>query len=418
MNSLRDRVPVVLSCCTVCAVLFTTCVFLGIGVDDVYVSAAAGDDAGWGSRDSPVATIDRALEIAGPQSGIVLLEGVYDAAGGTTFPVVLGDRLTLRAEPDHAVTIRGAGTFRVDELASDITACVVVTGENTVCGVAVEAPGGIAVFVDDGAEATIDACSATDSDYGVVVLSEESVTLNRNTIQGNTQSGVNTIGSSAPRIRNTTVTGNDVGVLVGGTSQPDLGTAELGGSNSITGNVSCDCYNTTTNAVAAIGNAWDTDVTALAVVGSCTGGADLVSPAGSIQYAYVPATDTPLFDGTSPIELGSPAEGATLATTTPTLRWTATQRPLVAAGVFSSPIVVRNGQIDNPDDLVWLWHSGLPTGDEGSVPFDAGRGDFEANDAPQPLTRGRTYYWACWAWDDSGSVVSRSSAQYTFFVSN
>jgi hypothetical protein len=72
--------------------------------------------------------------------------------------------------------------------------------------------------------------------------------------------------------------------------------------------------------------------------------------------------------------------------------------------------------------MVWAWHTGLGRGREGAVTFADGvapvDGSLDAVGPPVPLPRGRTYYWAVWAWDDGGMAIVHASALQYFTVLN
>jgi hypothetical protein len=89
----------------------------------------------------------------------------------------------------------------------------------------------------------------------------------------------------------------------------------------------------------------------------------------------------------------------------PSISWQATGRRLVVAAFFSRPIDVRQNQIRNTNDLVWMWHSGMDTGREGNIAWADGApasfGQPLIGRAPTPLSPG-TYSWAVWSLDEGG----------------
>jgi hypothetical protein len=104
-------------------------------------------------------------------------------------------------------------------------------------------------------------------------------------------------------------------------------------------------------------------------------------------------------------------------TGTPTFSWPATNYKHVVCAVFRSPIEVRQNEITNIDQIVWLWHSGLTRGREGNVTYSSGTVSLDETDTGPPagpLASG-TYYWAVWALDDGGTPVL-SSVEYNFAV--
>jgi hypothetical protein len=103
------------------------------------------------------------------------------------------------------------------------------------------------------------------------------------------------------------------------------------------------------------------------------------------------------------------AAASPMGSSVPNLSWPATGEPFVVAAFFVHRIDVASGIITNVGDLVWIWHTGLPTGREGNVTWSQGvpavGGELEEGTVPSPLPTG-TYYWAVWALNESGVVVS------------
>lgn len=109
-----------------------------------------------------------------------------------------------------------------------------------------------------------------------------------------------------------------------------------------------------------------------------------------------------------------------VTTATPIFTWNATGQKLVFLGIFNDNIVIYDNEIDNVENNIWAWHTGLGTGREGSVRFEDGRdvinGELQENEPPTPLTSGDSYTWAVWAWDDEGLIITHSSQEMFFTV--
>jgi|GEM_PF-2088023 len=105
---------------------------------------------------------------------------------------------------------------------------------------------------------------------------------------------------------------------------------------------------------------------------------------------------------------------------TPVIGWDSVQTKLIISAIFSQPIQVVNGRIENLNKIVWIWHSGLENGKDGWVAFEEGRnisdGNLDNLSQPIPLTTSHQYYWGVWSWDESGIRVRYSSRQMTFYV--
>jgi len=117
-----------------------------------------------------------------------------------------------------------------------------------------------------------------------------------------------------------------------------------------------------------------------------------------------------------------PEKGAIISTDEPRFAWIASGNSLVFSGVFNKPISFQNNTIVNNADLVWVWHSGLDRGREGDVSFYEGvnvlNGELDNSTQPVPLEKGRSYYWAVWAWDEDGLKITHSSEESYFTIGN
>lgn len=109
-------------------------------------------------------------------------------------------------------------------------------------------------------------------------------------------------------------------------------------------------------------------------------------------------------------------------TTTPTLSWEEVESNIICAAIFKNSIVVDNKSVKNGEsDIVWIWHSGLSGGENGLVQFSDGIKEFDTDNPesvpkPEPLMQGEVYYWAVWAWDNSGIEIRFSSRELRFVV--
>lgn len=132
-------------------------------------------------------------------------------------------------------------------------------------------------------------------------------------------------------------------------------------------------------------------------------GADTPDEGGEWQY------QNQIFPGTTVI---TPAQGGAAAN--PSFSWPAVGVRHVVCAVFSAHLGVSGELISNPQDLRWVWHTGLGRGRDGNILFEDGAGDADGRTPAAPLAPG-TYYWAVWAFDDAGAPVA-SSLEYELSV--
>lgn len=106
----------------------------------------------------------------------------------------------------------------------------------------------------------------------------------------------------------------------------------------------------------------------------------------------------------------------------PTLSWEKVESEIVCAAIFKNKIYVEDNIIVNDtSDIVWIWHSGLANGENGLVQFEHGTKKINPDNPesvidPYPLEQGEVYYWAVWAWDNSGIEIRFSSRELRFVV--
>lgn len=105
---------------------------------------------------------------------------------------------------------------------------------------------------------------------------------------------------------------------------------------------------------------------------------------------------------------------------TPSFSWNSTGRKLVTVAIFNSRIEVNNNSILNENNIVWMWNTGIGSGTEGSISYFDGRsvdnGNLLEKEQLMPLTIDSLYTWAVWAWDKTGTEITKSSRELWFIV--
>jgi hypothetical protein len=123
-------------------------------------------------------------------------------------------------------------------------------------------------------------------------------------------------------------------------------------------------------------------------------------------------TQNPVFSGTVLINTTAP-EGSGVANP-PVFIWQSTGLSYEVVGVFVNPISVQGKQIQNINDCIAIWDTGM-AGSDGNVSFTLFKQVVNGNltSSSASLSSGHTYYWAVWAYD-SQLDLTNSSAQVTF----
>jgi parallel beta-helix repeat protein len=171
----------------------------------LFVNPMMGNNvSGDGSQRSPFRTITHALQVAQPNTVIMLAPGTYSADSGEAFPIVMKPNVTIQGDPSRhgrGFVIRGGGTFLSPTSA----------GQNvTLLG------------ADQGQLLGVTVTNPNPRGYGLWVESSNPV-VRGNTFTGNTHDGISTVGNSAPLIQDNLFTQNGAnGITIFGRSQPEV----------------------------------------------------------------------------------------------------------------------------------------------------------------------------------------------------
>jgi hypothetical protein len=396
----------------------------GISDTTIVVDADDGyDNMGTGTSVSPFQTITRGLQFANDGDKVQVEPGTYDATLGEVFPIVIPNGVTLIGDvafSDGIAVIAGHGAWTSTAAGVSVDVAVVATERSRIEGMGVTASEGTAIWAEGATGAVIKTNALADSTAGIEVAGADPLVA-FNEVSGS-EYGLAVLAGATPHVRNNTFTANGIGIWIGPGTTPDLGTALDPGGNVLHSNTECDLENASATTVDAIGNAWDADPFLFTAATTCTEGTNVANTnAGAVRFQDIPAGDSSLFAGTALLAISAPARGDTVPTPQPRLVWTPSGSRFAMVAISTEPLKVRERRIANPDVIVWAWHSGLPAGNEGDVAFADGTAVINGNisqSAPIALERGRTYYWAAWAWDATALQVSSSTAVGYFIVSH
>lgn len=398
------------------------------GVGITFVDPLKGDNiTGDGSAKNPYKTITRAIQNS--EKEIRLSHGVYDSASGEVFPIVLPTNVELTSEPinvanSSAALVRGAGEFNSKHVVSLQAVAIVLNESNLIRSLVVESPNGIAVW-DEGDETNnrILRSAIQNSRIGVVSVNKSSISIEETTVQNNQDIGIQLLHESMSSFTNLKIINNGIGVVIQDDAKPSFGKKTGGGNNEITGNSNCDLHHLGNIDVNTVGTRWDQDVFDFIISNSCATGANIVNEgSGSINFQFIPSTTTPLFNARKRLALTLPDFGELFNTNQPNFTWVRNGSPFSMVAIWDEPPNVSGDGIENTSNMVWLWHSGLRTGINGSVDYLDGRsiqdGDINSVSVPIPLQGGRSYYWAAWEWNNDGTEINASSNVSYFRISN
>ncbi|MBE9127831.1 MULTISPECIES: DUF1565 domain-containing protein [unclassified Coleofasciculus] len=176
-----------------------------LDINLLFVNPATGDDnKGNGKADSPFKTIARALQLAQPNTVILLAPGIYSAETGESFPLILKPGVTIQGNSrtrGQTIEIRGGGTFESSTAKSE-TITILGADQATLTGVTITNP--------------------NPAGYGLWIESSSPVVVD-NTFTGNSNAGIVIKGNSAPTIRSNYFYNNGgKGIIADGTLQADV----------------------------------------------------------------------------------------------------------------------------------------------------------------------------------------------------
>ncbi|NJL61393.1 MAG: DUF1565 domain-containing protein [Methylacidiphilales bacterium] len=174
-------------------------------VNVLFVNPSVGDDkVGNGSEQTPLKTIARAIEVAVPNSTIILAQGTYTAATGEVFPLILKPGITIQGDvrtKGRGTVIQGGDDYLSRSFGKQNVA-IIAANNTTVTGITVTNP--------------------NPRGYGMLIESANAV-INENTFAGSTQDGISVTGNAAPTISKNYFYQNKAnGLTVSGNARPEI----------------------------------------------------------------------------------------------------------------------------------------------------------------------------------------------------
>lgn len=306
----------------------------------LYVNPTTGNDqpAAGKTEAAPYKTITFALQQATAGTIIQLAPGTYTRENGETFPLILKPGVTLQGnEPSKgaSIVIQGGGDTVSKTFARQNVSILAGQG-STIRGVTVTNPNsrGTGVWIED-VSATLSNNTFTKSvREGIFVTGNANPTITDNVFTQNQGNGISIAKTARGQIKNNVFLNTGFGLAIGGTStpviegnqinqnqdglyindnarpvlrnnvitdnlrdgivatssaQPDLGTAESNGNNTIRNNKQYDVNNSTGRTLIAIGNSIDPKKIAGSVEYVASIGGSFADVQGHWAQAYIQA---------------------------------------------------------------------------------------------------------------------------------
>ncbi|HIK32371.1 MAG TPA: DUF1565 domain-containing protein [Oscillatoriales cyanobacterium M59_W2019_021] len=197
-------------------------------VTRLYVNPLSGnDDRTSGNALSPLRTITYALEIAEPNTVILLAPGTYNADSGESFPLRLKPGVTIQGNPEtrgEGIVISGGGS--IDRR----NAAIVAVDRSGVVGVTITNPNGYGVWIDSASPSLLDNTFTENREDGIAVGGSGAPIVKGNQFLDNQASGMSVAGTSRADIRENTFKGADVGLKIAENASPLIISNQISGN--------------------------------------------------------------------------------------------------------------------------------------------------------------------------------------------
>lgn len=404
----------------------TTVVYLTTSdIDTVYVDTMTGNDTPMtntndiyqGDQAHPFKTISGVFNRYPEFRGTISLRpGNYTPDTGEQFPLRIPDGVNVVA--NTGATIRGNGNFETVGLAAR-SVTFVLQGESTLRNLSVDPVNTDGVLIINNAgNVKLDNVTIKNCFNGVYSAFSSNVNLTALSVTGCSGTAVEISGNSVLSLRNSELTGNAVGLIFSQSASLDKDSSNT--SNQFKGNSSCDVKIEAEGEFKLYGNSWDHPESEIMASTVCGNGNDLVVAENSRVNIQQTTFNIPLFNSDKFIYRNTPTDGALYKESELQFSWSNYQSNIQAVAIWDDyPRFTKNG-VANIENVVWYWHSGM-NGNPSRVLYESGirpqNGSVQSSTPPTPLTPGKTYYWAVWGWNDSGSRISEAS-DIGYFVSD
>lgn len=216
-----------------------------INYQTLYVDSTAGSDSADGVEAQPLRTVTRALEVAPPNTVIVLAPGRYTQGSGEVFPLQLKPGVTIQGTPgagERTAIIEGGGDF-TSPTRADQNAAILAADRAGIAQVAVSNPDGYGIWIESSSPTILESAFVGNRQTGIyvaggsprvqgsyfsgnevaglIVFGLSSANIQRNTFDG-TGDAIRVLDGATPEIVGNRITNNDAGVVLIGDARPVL----------------------------------------------------------------------------------------------------------------------------------------------------------------------------------------------------
>ena len=186
----------------------------------IYVDPQQGNDTQDGaSKQSPLKTITKALEIAESGTVIQLASGDYSEESGETFPLVIKNNITIKGSPasrGHNIVIRGNGYFISPTGAGQNVTLAAMKDTGKVTGLTITNPHnrGHGLWIESANPQIIGNTFTRNGNTGLSVNGDSDPLIENNLFYNNAGNGLLVYGTSQPEVKNNIFEKTGFGVSV------------------------------------------------------------------------------------------------------------------------------------------------------------------------------------------------------------
>ncbi|HAG80816.1 MAG TPA: hypothetical protein DCL61_06515 [Cyanobacteria bacterium UBA12227] len=196
-------------------------------INVLFVNPITGDDTkGNGKERSPLKTIAKALEVAQPNTVILLSPGVYSTETGETFPLMMKPGVTIQGNPrtrGEGIVIQGGGIFNSPS-ANNQTITILAANQAGLTGVTITNPNpeGYGLWIESSSPLVVDNTFSGNSNGGIAVKGNSSPTIRSNYFYDNGGNGIIVEGTLQADVRENVFETNSLASAVTEDSKPQL----------------------------------------------------------------------------------------------------------------------------------------------------------------------------------------------------
>ncbi|NJN03353.1 MAG: DUF1565 domain-containing protein [Leptolyngbyaceae cyanobacterium RM1_1_2] len=189
-------------------------------------STAGSDSQGNGAQRRPLRTITYALQIAQPNTIILLAPGLYNQASGETFPLRLKPGVTVQGAPasaGHTAVIQGGGQFVSPQLSTQNVA-IVAADRAGLAHVTVTNPNpqGHGLWIEEGSPVVLENVFSGSGHSGIFLAGTGAPTISGNYFYRNAIAGVVIYGENQAEIYNNRFEETGAGITVSQSATPRI----------------------------------------------------------------------------------------------------------------------------------------------------------------------------------------------------